>query len=77
MKTTFKYDHCWLYDEVKTTLQEHTSVNESTIKRCLLMYIEYLRSGDLKNISYVILNKTLANLMLIISGSASRQSTIR
>lgn len=48
-----------IYDEVKTTLQEHTSVNESTIKRCLLMYIEYLRSGDLKNISYVILNKTL------------------
>lgn len=48
-----------LYDEVKTTLQEHTSVKEYTIKRCLLMYIEYLRSGDLKNISYVILNKTL------------------
>jgi hypothetical protein len=48
-----------LYDEVKTTLQEHTSVNESTIKRCLFMYIEYLRSGDFKNISYVILNKKL------------------
>lgn len=48
-----------LYDEVKTTLQEHTSFDESTIKRCLLMYIEYLRSGDLKNISYVILNKKL------------------
>ena len=48
-----------LYDEIKTTLQEHTSVNESTIKRCLFMYIEYLRSGDFKNISYVILNKKL------------------
>lgn len=48
-----------IYDEVKTTLQEHTSVNEDTIKRCLLMYIEYLRSGDLKNKSFANLYKTL------------------
>jgi len=48
-----------LYDEVKTMLQEHTSVNEYTIKRCLLMYIEYLRSGDLKNKSFANLYKSL------------------
>ena len=49
-----------LYDEVKLTLQEHTSVKEHTIKSCLLMYIEYLRSGEKKNVSYVILNKKLS-----------------
>ncbi|MCF2560700.1 hypothetical protein I6E23_12155 [Prevotella brevis] len=48
-----------LYDEVKTMLQEHTQVKEHTIKSCLLSYIEYLRSGDMKNKSYIILKDKL------------------
>ena len=48
-----------LYNEVKNTLQEHININEYTIKRCLLMYIEYLRSGDLKNKSFANLYKAL------------------
>lgn len=48
-----------LYDEVKTTLQEHTNPKEYTIKSCLLCYIEFLRSGDTKNKSYVILKDKL------------------
>ena len=48
-----------LYDEVKTMLQEHTQIKEHTIKSCLLSYIEYLRSGDMKNKSYIILKDKL------------------
>ena len=48
-----------LYDEIKTMLQEHTQVKEHTIKSCLLGYIEYLRSGDTKNKSYIILKDKL------------------
>ncbi len=48
-----------LYDEVKTTLHEHSQLKEHSIKECLLCYIEYLRSGMMKNVSYIILAKKL------------------
>lgn len=48
-----------LYGEVKTTLQEHTQVSKVTIKRCLINYIEFLRSGYTKNRSYFAIKSKL------------------
>lgn len=49
-----------LYGEIKTTLQEHTQVSKDTVMRCLLGYIEFLRSGDTKGKSYFELKNKLS-----------------